>query len=311
MKLAVIFPSVMYREGPPGIKALIQGIEAIGFDELNMFDHVVMGHPTETRRAPVYSPTMPIMEAFMMLSFAAAITQRLCLATGVLVLPQRQPTLVAKQVSSLDTLSGGRMKLGVGVGWQRSEYEALGESFESRGARFEEAITLMRRYWQDEHVVFDGTHYQADDIAMEPKPPQGGRLPIWMGGTKDRALKRIARIGDGWMAMNAPGDEPLADRLSKLRRFAEEAERDPKDIGLQMLLAPDKNSIHPLSKEERKRFFVDTELMRRRAVELQELGFDHLSIDCVPIFQAGHRTSTALLDQLQSIHNALAPELDK
>ena len=118
MKIGVVFPGVMYREGPEGVKKLIQGIEAIGFDAFDMFDHVVMGFPTETRRKPFYSPTMPIMEAFMMLSFAAAITQRIQLGTGVLVLPQRQITLVAKQVSSLDTLSGGRVRLGVGIGWQ-------------------------------------------------------------------------------------------------------------------------------------------------------------------------------------------------
>ena len=115
VKLSVVFPSVMYREGPAGVQKLIRGIEAIGFDELDMFDHVVMGYPTENRRAPFYSPQMPIMEAFMMLSYAAAITSKIQLGTGVLVLPQRQPALVAKQVSTLDTLSGGRMRLGVGI----------------------------------------------------------------------------------------------------------------------------------------------------------------------------------------------------
>ena len=305
MKLGVVFPSVMYREGPPGIRALIQGIEAIGFDELDMFDHVVMGYPTETRQAPFYSPTMPIMEAFMMLSFAAAITDKIRLGTSVLVLPQRQPTLVAKQVSTLDTLSAGRIRLGVGIGWQRSEYEALKEDFATRGDRMEEAIALLRSYWNDEHVHFAGSHYQADDIAMEPKPPQGGQLPIWIGGTKDAALKRIAKIADGWMAMNAPGDGPLKDRLTALHRYAAEAGRDPAEIGLQMSLSPDLRN-----KEERKRFYVDMDLMRARLNELQELGFDHLSIDCVPIFQAGHRTSDALLDHLQTIHDALARDID-
>jgi len=305
MKLGVVFPSVMYREGPPGIRALIQGIEAIGFDELDMFDHVLMGYPTQTRRAPFYSPTMPIMEAFMMLSFAAAITDKIRLGTSVLVLPQRQPALVAKQVSTLDTLSAGRIRLGVGIGWQRSEYEALKEDFATRGDRMEEAIALLRSYWGDEHVHFDGRHYQADDIAMEPKPPQGGQLPIWIGGTKDAALKRIAKVADGWMAMNAPGDGSLKDRLTTLHQYAVEAGRDPAEIGLQMSLSPDMRN-----KEERKRFYVDMDLLKARRDELLELGFDHLSIDCVPIFQAGHRTSTALLEHLQTIHNALARDID-
>lgn len=140
MKLAVVFPSVLYREGPAGIRRLVEGIEEIGFDELAMFDHVVMGHPTETRRAPFYSPTMPILEAFTMLAHAAALTTRIGLGTGVLVLPQREPTLVAKQVATLDTLSGGRVRLGVGTGWQRAEYEALHHDYATRGDRMDEAI---------------------------------------------------------------------------------------------------------------------------------------------------------------------------
>ena len=134
MKVSVVFPSVMYREGADGVHKLIRAVEEIGFDELSMFDHVVMGFPTETRRAPFYSPTMPIMEAFMTLAHAAALTTTIRLGTGVLVLTQREPTLVAKQVATLDTLSGGRVRLGVGVGWQRSEYEALHHDYATRGA---------------------------------------------------------------------------------------------------------------------------------------------------------------------------------
>ncbi len=309
MKLAVVFPSVMYREGPTGIKALIQGIEAIGFDELDMFDHVVMGHPTETRRARFYSPTMPLMEAFMMLSFAAAITQRIGLGTSVLVLPQRQPALVAKQVSTLDTLSAGRVRLGIGIGWQRSEYESLQEDFDTRARRMEEAIELMRLYWREEHVHFCGRHYQADDIAMEPKPPQRDKLPIWIGGTRPAALKRIARLADGWMAMSAPGDAPLSEQLHSLHRYAEEADRNPASIGLQMLLAPDAHNRQQ-SRQQRKQFYLETDLMRRRLDELQTLGFDHASIDCVPLFQAGYRSSQALLDHLNDIHHALTKDID-
>lgn len=305
MKVGVVFPSVMNREGPDGVQNLIRGIEAIGFDELAMFDHVVMGHPTENRRAPFYSPTMPIMEAFMMLAHAAAVTTTIGLGTGVLVLPQREPVLVAKQVSTLDTLSGGRVRLGVGTGWQRAEYEALHNTYDDRGRRIDEAIGLMRAYWGDEHVSFEGEHYRADDIAMEPKPPQGERIPVWIGGTKPVALRRVATIGDGWMAMNAPGDPPLEDRLAALRRYADEAGRDPDSIGLQMSLSP-----NAIDKEERKRFYAEPELIRRRLVEVRELGFGWASIDCVPMFQLGYRTSDALLAHLAAIHEAIEPELD-
>ena len=303
MKISVVFPSVMYREGPEGVTRLIKGIEEIGFDELDMFDHVVMGYPTETRRKPFYSPQMPIMEAFMMLAYAAGITSKIGLGTGVLVLPQRNPTLVAKQVSTLDTLSNGRVRLGVGIGWQRSEYEALGEDYNTRGRRMNEAIEVMRAYWSDEHVNFDGEHYQLDEIAMEPKPPQGRDIPIWIGGTKDGSLKRVATHGDGWMAMNAPGDDPLEERIARVYRYAEEVGRDPATIGMQMSLSPD-----ALNKEERKRFYADPELLKRRASEIAELGFGHTSIDCVPIFQQGYRSSQAMLDHLNTIFEALKSE---
>lgn len=306
MKISVVFPSVMYREGPDGVHKLIQGIEEIGYDELAMFDHVAMGFPTESRPAPHYSPTMPIMEAFMMLANAAAITNTIGLGTGVLVLPQREPALVAKQVATLDTLSGGRVRLGVGVGWQRSEYEALHHDFASRGKRMSEAIALMRAYWGTEHVNFAGEFYQADEMAMEPKPPQGASLPIWIGGTRPPALRRVVELADGWSAMKAPGDPPLSDRLAQLRRYAEEAGRDPDTIGLQMSLSP-----NPLDKEERKRFYAEPDLIRRRLVELQELGFGWASIDCVPMFQQGHRTSDALIEYLAIVHRAIQPELDR
>jgi len=121
MKLTVEFPSVSYREGPQGVMRLAQGIEQIGYDHIDMFDHVVMGYPMEGRPPGPYPAQMPILEALMVLSYMAAVTTRVTLGTEVLVLPQRHPTLVAKQVSTLDTLSGGRVRLGVGVGWQASE----------------------------------------------------------------------------------------------------------------------------------------------------------------------------------------------
>src|SRR4029077_9275066 len=149
-------------------------IEQIGYDHIDMFDHVVMGYPMEGRPPGLYPPQMPILEALMALSHLAAVTSRVTLGTKVLVLPQRHPTLVAKQVSTLDTLSGGRVRLGVGVGWQESEYEALGEDFRTRGARMDEAIRLLRAYWRDEQGDFDGPHYPVPALSMEPKPPQGG-----------------------------------------------------------------------------------------------------------------------------------------
>ncbi len=304
MDITVVFPNVMYRDGPKGVIRLVRAMESIGFDELGMFDHVVMGYPTDTRRKPFYSPQMPILEALMLLSYAAAVTDRIRLGTGVLVLPQRQITLVAKQVSSLDTLSNGRVRLGVGIGWQRSEYEALDEDFSTRGRRFGEGIELLRRYWEDDHVNFAGQYYQADEMAMEPKPPQRGGIPIWIGGTKDAQLKRVAKYADGWMAMTAPGDPPIGDLVKRLHELLVAQGRDPNAFPMQMPLSPD-----PLDKEKRKRFFAEPELLLERVLAFQEMGFSDTSLDCVPIFQLGYRSVDAMIDYLAQVYETLAPAL--
>jgi probable F420-dependent oxidoreductase len=219
VKLSVEFPSVAYREGPDAVRRLAQAIERIGYDHIDVFDHVVMGFPVEGRPTGPYPATMPILEALMTLAHIAAVTSRVTLGTEVLVLPQREPTLVAKQISTLDTLSGGRVRLGVGVGWQESEYEALGADFKTRGARMDEAIALLRAYLTETRVDFNSKHYHATAMAMEPKPPQGGTLPIWVGGNSEPAFRRVGRHGDGWLASRV--NEAADARRSRPHRAAE------------------------------------------------------------------------------------------
>src|SRR5688500_16669914 len=178
MKLSIEFPSVSYREGPEAVTRFARAMEQIGYDHIDVFDHVVMGFPTEGRPPGLYPAGMPILEALMTLAYIAAATTRITRGTEVLVLPQRQPTLGAKQVSTLDTLSNGRVRLGVGVGWQESEYEALGESFKNRGVRMDEAIRLLRACWTDPRIEIESAHYRLNAMGMEPKPPQGRSLPI-------------------------------------------------------------------------------------------------------------------------------------
>jgi probable F420-dependent oxidoreductase len=303
MKLSVEFPSVAYREGPEGITKLARAIEDIGYDQLDMFDHVLMGYPTENRSAPMYPPQMPIMEALMMLSYAAAVTDRIGLGTEVLVLPQRQPTLVAKQISTLDTLSGGRVRLGVGVGWQESEYEALGEAFGNRGQRMDEAIAILRAYWQDERVDFEGDHYQIEVMAMEPKSPQGGHLPIWIGGNVPRALQRVGELGDGWLA-TAIEDVDIAKKcMQKIHGYAEAAGRDPSAIGLQMMLDV------PPRDEAGKQFYTNPDNVLRRAALVKEAGFQWGALNATAMFQAGYRSVDALIEQLGALHSKLRSEL--
>jgi probable F420-dependent oxidoreductase len=299
MKLAVEFPSVSYREGPEAVLALAGAIEDIGYDEIAVFDHVLMGHPTESRPAPMYPPQMPVLEALMLLAHVAAVTRRVSLSTEVLVLPQRQPALVAKQISTLDTLSNGRVRLGVGVGWQASEYEALGEAYEDRGRRMDEAIALLRAYWADEKVDFAGDHYTATAMAMEPKPPQGGQLPIWIGGGSRAALRRTGQLGDGWMGTPQTAVGSTAEAMAEIRRHAEEAGRDPATIGMQIMLQP------PPRDEAGKRFYADLDVVARRAAEIAAEGFDWTAVNATAVFQAGARSVEAMIDSLGRIHERI------
>ncbi len=301
MKISVVFPGVVYREGPEGVQKLIRGIEDIGFDELVMFDHVVMGYPTDERPAPFYPPKMPILEAFMLLSYAAAITSKIELGTGVLVLPQRQPTLVAKQIQSLDMLSGGRVRLGVGIGWQESEFDALQENFRTRARRFEEAIQLLRTCWAAEHVNFDGEFYQLDEIAMEPKSPQGANIPILIGGSVPATLRRVGELGDGWIGQFVKNADVAAKLIERIRWHAEEAGRDPDALEMQL-------SLSPFHEEDGKGFYSDLDRMHQRYVELRDLGFHRTSINAITLFQGGHRTVESLIERLAEIHEKLKAE---
>lgn len=299
MKIAVEFPSVAFREGPEKVADLARAIEDIGYDELAVFDHVIMGYPTETRKAPMYPPQMPILEALVMLGFAAAVTKRVSLSTEVLVLPQRQPILVAKQISTIDTLSGGRMRLGVGVGWQRAEYDVLNEDFGRRGKLMDDAIRLLRACWADEKIDFSGERYQVDAIAMEPKPPQGGRLPIWVGGGSPAALRRTGELGDGWMGTAGVSDDEIRGYVATIRRHAEEAGRDPSAIGMQLMLAP------PPRDAAGKTFYADPDRVVARAEQIRDMGFEWTAVNATAIFQAGARSVDAMIEQLNQLHGRL------
>jgi probable F420-dependent oxidoreductase len=303
MKLAVEFPSVAYREGPEAVRRMAQGLERIGYDHIDIFDHVVMGFPMEGRAPGPYNAAMPILEALVTLGYLAAATSRVTLGTEVLVLPQREPTLVAKQVSTLDTLSGGRIRLGVGVGWQDSEYEALGSDFRTRGARMDEAIALLRAYWTEPKVTFAGRHYRATAMGMEPKPPQGRRLPIWIGGASDAALRRVGRLGDGWLASRVTDAQNGRSAIATIRRHAEEAGRDPAAIGLSSMVAP------PPRDAEGKGFYTEHARVVARVAELKAMGFDGVAVNATAVFQAGARSVDAMLEALGGLHDRLRAEV--
>jgi len=305
MKLAVEFPSVAYREGPKAVGKLAKGIEDIGYDQLDVYDHVVMGYDIEGRTKSIYPAQMPIIEAFMMLSYAAAVTEKIGLGTEVLILPQRQPALVAKQVSSLDTLSDGRVRLGVGIGWQESEYEALGEIFKTRGRRMDEAMELLRAYWREERIEFESEHYPTKAMAMEPKPPQGGDLPVWVGGNTPPAFRRVGKYGDGWLASQVSDADFAKRAMDVIREAAVSAGRNPNAIGWQSMIAPPPRAGDTAGKT----FYAEPDRVAARVVELKEMGFDGVAVNATAIFQSGSRSVDEMLDALQAIHDRLRKEV--
>jgi len=242
---------------------------------------------------------MPVLEPLVLLGFAAAVTSRIGLSTEVLVLPQRQAVLVAKQVSTIDTLSGGRMRLGVGVGWQECEFEALGLGWEARGRRMDEAIAVLRSCWEDERIVYTGDHHRLDAIAMDPKPPQGRGLPIWVGGDAPVAHRRAGRLGDGWMGTTGVPDEVIRTGITTIRRTAESCGRDPDAIGLQLMLAL------PPTDEAGKSFYGDTDAVLRRAETVRSMGFHWAAVNATAIYQSGARSVDAMIDRLAALHGPL------
>ena len=304
MKLAVEFPSVSYREGPAGVGKLAKAIEDIGYDQLDIFDHVVMGFPIPGRDDR-YAAKMPILEALMTLSYAAALTSTIGLGTEVLVLPQRQPVLVAKQVSTLDTLSGGRVRLGVGIGWQPSEFEALGEDFRTRGKRADEAIELLRACWRDEQIDHQSEHYTAIAMGMEPKPPQGGSLPIWIGGGSPAAFQRVGKYGDGWLSSQIRDADDAKRAMQAIKEAASAAGRDPEALGWQGQIAPPPRPGDTAGRM----YYADHDQVARRVADLQGMGFDWASVNATAVFQAGARSIEAMIEALGQIHDRLRREV--
>ena len=233
MKIGVVFPQSEIGNDPIAIRDFIQAVEDAGFDHLLAYDHVLGAHPDrfEGRFRPPYTHETPFHEPFVLFGYAAALTRRIQLVTGILILPQRQTALVAKQAAEVDVLTGGRLRLGVGVGWNDVEYESLNENFHNRGRRVEEQVEVMRRLWNDELVTFEGKHHTIRQAGIRPLPIQRP-IPVWMGGGVEDVLKRMARIADGWFPQFRPGPR-AGETLDQLRGYVREAGRDPKDFGIE------------------------------------------------------------------------------
>ena len=231
-KLGAIFPQIEIGNDTGAIREYAQATESLGFDFLLAFDHV-LGANAETHTALTgpYRHDDAFHEPFVLFGYLAAVTNSVELATGIIILPQRQTALVAKQAAAVDVLSGGRLRLGIGVGWNYVEYEALGENWRNRGARSEEQIDVMRQLWTNELITYEGKWHKITDAGILPLPVQRP-IPVWLGGASDRTIRRIVSIGDGWILTGRP-DDRAKGLIDKMRSYANEAGRDAASIGLE------------------------------------------------------------------------------
>jgi probable F420-dependent oxidoreductase len=236
MRIGVLFPQHEIGNDPGAIRAYAQGVEEMGYDRILATEHVLGGSTVNRpERREYFTHEKSFHEPFVLFGFLAAITHRVELMTSVLVLPLRQTALVAKQAAAVDVLSGGRLRLGIGVGDHALEYEALNEDFSSRGVRSVEQIEVLRELWTKPVVNFDGRWHRIDAAGINPLPVQRP-IPIWLGGHSEATLKRVGRLGDGWYPLFPPGDKFRAS-VEQVYDHALAAGRDPSVIGIETHLS--------------------------------------------------------------------------
>lgn len=281
MKLGIV-PINVGQRSAADIRALATHAEAAGLESVWTFEHVVV--PSDyASRYPYHSsgkmgvtPHTPFYDPLVTLSFVAAVTSRLRIGTGVNILPQANPLLLAKQAATLDALSGGRLHLGLGIGWLREEYDALGVPFARRGARFDDYVRAMKKVWSGKVVEHQSEFISWSGFQSYPLPLQRPHIPLVIGGTSDRAMRRVAESGDGWFSPNKDV-AALAEQLSRLRRACEAANRDISEIEI--------TAMWTLAKEP------------EALEEYAQLGVSRL---VVPLRAAGARNPLDAIDQIAS-----------
>ena len=231
MQIGVVFPQTELGGDVGAVRAYVRRVEELGYRHVLAYDHVVGADPEVHHGWPgVYDVTTTFHEPFVLFGYVAAVTS-LELVTGIIILPQRQTALVAKQAAEVDLLSGGRFRLGIGLGWNAVEYEALGQDFSTRGRRSEEQVDLLRRLWTERSVTFEGRFDRVTGAGLAPLPVQRP-IPIWFGGLSERAYRRIGRLADGWFPQVAPGIR-LDEARAVVEGAAQEAGRDPAALGME------------------------------------------------------------------------------
>jgi probable F420-dependent oxidoreductase len=238
MRIGVVFPQTEIGQDPAVIRDYAQAVESMGYTHILAFDSVVGANPNRPGGwDSQYTYQHAFHEPFVLFGFCAGVTRRIELVTGIVILPQRQTALVAKQAAAVDVLSGGRLRLGIGVGWNTVEFEALGENFKNRGKRVEEQLEVLRLLWTRELVTYDGRWHRVPDAGIRPLPVQQP-IPVWMGGDSEVVIRRAARLADGWITLPSfrpgPAGQQTVDRLHGLVR---EARRDPAAFGIEARMA--------------------------------------------------------------------------
>jgi probable F420-dependent oxidoreductase len=287
MRVGVVFPQTEIGTDPAVIKDYAQTAEELGFLHILAYDHVIGANPASRPGwKPPYSHLDNFHEPLVLFSYLAGLTKKIELVTGIIILPQRQTVLVAKQTATLDVLSAGRLRFGIGIGWNPVEYEALGENFKNRGRRSEEQIEVLRKLWTQELVTFEGRWHKITDAGIKPLPVQRP-IPIWFGGTDDRALRRLAKLGDGWFPLMGP-DEKCRAAIDKIHSHARETGRNPNDIGIEGRVGYGQGS---------------TDAWLRDLQAWKDLGATHVSLNTM---RAGLDSPAAHIEAIRRFRDATA-----
>ena len=286
MRVGVVFPQTEMMADPLAIRDYAQTAESLGYQHILAYDHVLGANPDRTGGwTGPYDYQDTFYELFVLFSYLAGVTERLEFTSGVFILPQRQTALFAKQAATLDVLCQGRLRIGIGTGWNEVEYEALDQDFRTRGRRQEEQVTLLRRYWTEPLVTFTGVWETVSDAGIAPLPVQRP-IPIWFGGNADTVLRRMARLGDGWMPPHRTPQD-AAPALDRLESYLAENGRSRDDFGFEPRLHWRLGSL-------------DTLLELARA--WQEAGATHISINTM---DAGFTSPQQHLTALQAFSEGM------
>jgi len=287
VQIGVVFPQTELGGDVGAVRAYGEHVQELGFTHVLAYDHVVGADPDVHQGwAGPYNVETTFHEPFVLFGYLAAITA-MELVTGIIILPQRQTVLAAKQAAEVDLLTGGRFRLGVGLGWNPVEYEALDKEFSNRGRRLEEQVTLMRRLWTERSFTFEGRYERVTGAGLAPMPLQQP-IPVWFGAVADRALQRVGRLADGWFPQVPPGDR-LREARAIVHGAAVDAGRDPEGIGMEGRVTWTAGDLDKLA---------------RQTAKWRDAGATHLSVNTMG---AGFESVDRHLAALAAAADALAP----